>query len=117
MPTQENRLRWKIQEETRRMIKILIEKDGKTRGNSKNLLSLLRPENEEDGLALDEVIDECETFYFAGKEAVANFLSWALLLLAVHQEWQNKARQEISQVFKENELPNSNNLSELKIVS
>lgn len=72
-----SKLRWKIQEETRRMMKILIEKDGKIRGSSKTLLSLLRSENEgEEGLTMTmaEVVDERETFYFAGKEAVADLV-------------------------------------------
>lgn len=96
-----------------------MERDGKTRGDSKNLLSLLMPDEQskEEGLGIEEVIDECETFYFAGKEALANALSWTLLLLALHQEWQTKAREEVFHVLKENELPNANNLSELKIVS
>lgn len=69
------------------------------------------------GLAIEEVIDECKTFFYGGQEATANALTWAVLLLAQHQDWQNKAREEVLRVCKGNELPAAENLQELKIVS
>lgn len=112
LPTHDNRMRWKVEKETRRLIRKLIEREKKGGGNPKCLLSLLLW----GGLPVEEVIDECQTFYFAGKEAVAIFLTWTLLLLALHQEWQTKARKEVLQVCKNDELPNADNLNDLKIV-
>lgn len=82
-----------------------------------NFLALLTSSYGEERLGVEEVIDECKTFYFAGKEATATLLIWALLLLAKHQEWQDKAREEAIRVCAKTGLPAAENLNELKIVS
>lgn len=83
--------------ETHESIMMLIKKNGLARENSNNLLSLLlsscnNKENQEEGLGVEEVVDECQTFYFAGKETTANLLTWALLLLAQHQRMANQSK-------------------------
>ncbi|KAL1817846.1 hypothetical protein ACET3Z_020420 [Daucus carota] len=120
LPTRMNRLRWRSEKETRDTMRMIIEASRNTSENSLNFLSMLMSANMNKRgprLEIEEVIDECKTFFYAGKEATANALTWALLLLAQHQEWQNKAREEVLLVCKDNEHPTVENLQELKIVS
>ncbi|KAL8145055.1 hypothetical protein AgCh_003319 [Apium graveolens] len=120
LPTKMNRLRWRLESETREIMRTIIKIHGKTSENSTNFLSMLmsgsKMNEHKEGLEIEEVIDECKTLFYGGQEATANALTWAILLLAQNQEWQNKAREEVLRVCKGNELPAAENLQELKIV-
>lgn len=118
IPTKKNRLRWKLEKQTTELVRKLIEKNKNMIQNTNTLLSsLMSPYKKDDILDLKEIVNECKTFYFAGKETTANLLTWAFLLLGLHQEWQNKAREEVVRVCGHNESPYAENLANLKIVS
>ncbi|XP_057525194.1 cytochrome P450 CYP72A616-like isoform X2 [Amaranthus tricolor] len=56
------------------------------------------------GLTIEEVIQESKQFYLAGQETTASLLTWAVIVLAMHQDWQDKARQEVIRVFGSNNI-------------
>ncbi|KAM0033980.1 putative cytochrome P450 [Helianthus debilis subsp. tardiflorus] len=122
IPTKKNRLSWDLQRATKEMIIKIIEKNNKSNENPKALLSLLTTPyktkgNVEKRLSLEEIIDECKTFYFAGKESTANLLTWAFILLGWNQEWQTRAREEVVRVCGHDELPSVEHLANFKMIN
>lgn len=67
-------------------------------------------------LTTKELVDECKTFFFAGHETTALSLTWTLLLLAVHPEWQEELREEIKLVVGDGEIRDATMLAGLKKV-
>ncbi|XP_044973877.1 cytochrome P450 734A1-like [Hordeum vulgare subsp. vulgare] len=118
VPTKKNGRRNSLKQEIRNSLRKLIETNGRKCEDSKNLLGLMLSASKTDNgfkMGIEEIIDECKTFYFAGKETTANLLTWATLLLALDKEWQDKARDEVYQVCGKHKHPNAENLSNLKI--
>ncbi|CAO2174223.1 unnamed protein product [Urochloa humidicola] len=72
------------------------------------------------GISTDDVIGECKMFYFAGRETMSILLTWTMILLSMHPEWQDRAREEVLRVFPAGAAgtaPDYDCLSLLKIVS
>ncbi|CAL8156055.1 unnamed protein product [Prunus armeniaca] len=80
------------------------------------LLKAYHDTNDNQRISLDDLVDECKTFYLAGHETTATFLAWTVFLLALHTDWQEEARKEVLQVFGK-QTPNPKGIAKLKTIS
>lgn len=66
---------------------------------------------------MEDAIGQCRVFFFGGFETSSNLLTWAMVLLSSHQDWQARAREEVFRVLGDNKDIASDDLTKLKIVS
>ncbi|KAF3339943.1 cytochrome P450 CYP72A219-like protein [Carex littledalei] len=131
LPTEHNRKMKKIGREIETLLMGIIAKREKAIENGEttkdDLLGLLLESNMREmgqngksdsslGMTTQDVIKECKLFYFAGQETTSVLLTWTMVVLSMHPEWQEKAREEVLQHFGRNK-PDFDGLSRLKIVT
>ncbi|XVF03149.1 hypothetical protein REPUB_Repub04eG0235900 [Reevesia pubescens] len=80
------------------------------------LLKVYHDVDENKMLLIEDLIDECKTFYIAGQETSNSLLSWTVLLLALHTDWQDKARAEVIELFG-HQNPHPDGLSKLNTIT
>ncbi|KAF8096674.1 hypothetical protein N665_0304s0037 [Sinapis alba] len=124
LPTKGNRRIKAAARESQVILRGLVNKRLRAReaGEAPNedLLGILLESNlgqaKGDGMSIEEVIEECKLFYFAGQETTSVLLVWTMILLSQHQDWQARAREEVKQVFSDKE-PDTEGLSHLKTMT
>ncbi|CAN6231253.1 unnamed protein product [Urochloa humidicola] len=124
-PTRANLRRSQLNRKVRDMVMPIINdrlaaaKEGG--GYGADLLGLMLEANAAgNGMSMDEIIDECKTFFFAGHDSTAQLITWATFLLGTHPEWQQRLREEVVREFGGAGMPlhlQGDVLSKLKLVT
>ncbi|KAA8524992.1 hypothetical protein F0562_011370 [Nyssa sinensis] len=128
LPTKRNKRMKEIDKQVQASLRTIINNKEKAmeagKAGNDDLLSILLEANfkeiqhgkKNDGLSIEDVIEECKLFYIAGQETSATLLVWTMILLSKHPNWQMRAREEVLQVFG-NKKPDFDGLNHLKIVT
>ncbi|KAI6686319.1 hypothetical protein NL676_032232 [Syzygium grande] len=80
------------------------------------LVKAYHDKDESKKITVDGLVDECKTFYFAGHETITAMLTWVTFLLASHPDWQEEARKEVLDVFR-NDDPDPDGIAKLRTMS
>lgn len=80
------------------------------------LLKIFHEADTKKRITIEQMIDEIKAMYGAGHLTTTSLLSWCIFLLAIHTDWQEKAREEVFGIFS-SEKPNSDGIARMKIVS
>ncbi|KAL5786439.1 hypothetical protein ACOSQ2_008831 [Xanthoceras sorbifolium] len=123
IPTKKNRRRYNLDKLIKATLHDIIRKKDQAMqvngefGNVDLLGLLLQCKEQADSdLTIEDIIEECKLFYFAGQETTTNWLTWTMIVLSIHPNWQEKAREEVLRTCGKN-IPDIENLNHLKIVS
>ncbi|KAL1189254.1 Cytochrome [Cardamine amara subsp. amara] len=127
LPTPLNLQKWKLDRKMNNSIKRII--DARLKSKAKNsesdygndllgiMLTAARSNESETKMTIDEIIEECKTFFFAGHETTANTLTWTTMLLSLHQDWQEKLREEVFNECGKDKIPDPETCSKLKLMN
>ncbi|KAG6658543.1 cytochrome P450 734A1-like [Carya illinoinensis] len=135
LPTKRNINSWKLDKEIKKSVMKLIERRKyKNYINSHDEDLLMQEKTPKDLLGLmiqasesctsssriitvHDIVEECKSFFFAGKQTTSNFLTWTTVLLAMHPHWQVRAREEVLRVCGTRDVPNKDDVVKLKMLS
>ncbi|KAL9254196.1 Cytochrome P450 734A1-like protein [Drosera capensis] len=134
LPTKRNRESWKLDKDIETLLTQLIgqrkhdlENQGVIASEEygvatppKDLLECLirailtRKGGEGDEIKVEDIVEECKSFFFAGKHTTSNLLIWTTILLAIHPQWQQLAREEVLRVCGTHDTPTKDDVANLK---
>ncbi|XP_010249983.1 PREDICTED: cytochrome P450 734A1-like [Nelumbo nucifera] len=133
-PSEKNRSSWRLDKEIKKSLVKLIERRKENSCNEmldgcpKDLLGLLirastnetaqrKPSSPPSTITVHDIVEECKGFFFAGKQTTSNLLTWTTVLLAMHPEWQELAREEVLRVCGARDIPSKDDITKLKMLS
>ncbi|KAK6933413.1 Cytochrome P450 [Dillenia turbinata] len=125
LPTKTNKRMKEISKEMYNIVRGIIHKRDTEIVQADDLLGMLMESDSKEiqennskksGPSIDDIVDECKEFFFAGQGTTEFTLTWVMILLSSHSYWQTKAREEVFQVFGKNK-PEFDGLNDLKIIT
>ncbi|XP_059276858.1 cytochrome P450 734A1-like [Lycium ferocissimum] len=145
LPTKRNIKSWKLDTEIKKLLMKLIQERTENWGKNemqenngpKDLLGLMIQasmkelslsssinnhhnsalNNNSSMITANDIAEECKTFFFAGEQTTSNLLTWTTVLLAMHPQWQDLARDEVIKVCGSRAIPSKDDLAKLKMLS
>ncbi|KAK2991837.1 hypothetical protein RJ640_025743 [Escallonia rubra] len=124
MPTKPNREAWQLEKQIHSMILSMVRARSQAT-SERNLLKSLQEaaKRYEDNGDLPSnvscekfIVDNCKNIYLAGYDTTATSVSWCLVLLASHPDWQARTRTEVHDICGDN-LPDANMLRSMKTLT
>jgi len=124
LPTPTNLKLWELHKKVKNSIKRIIDSrlksKCKTYGYGDDLLGVMltaaKSNEYERKMRMDEIIEECKNFYYAGQGTTSILLTWTTMLLSLHQDWQEKLREEVFNECGKDKIPDTDTFSKLKLV-
>ncbi|CAK9142456.1 unnamed protein product [Ilex paraguariensis] len=80
------------------------------------LVKLAHESDHSKRITLAQMVDEIKALYGAGHLTTTNLLAWSVFLLAIHTDWQEKARKEVIELFGDKN-PSSDGIARLKTMN
>jgi len=129
-PTRRNIRSWKLEKEIKKsLVKLISRRRENEKGcgveekekGPKDLLGLMIQASNMNmnmsNVTVDDMVEECKSFFFAGKQTTSNLLTWTTILLAMHPHWQVRAREEVLKVCGSRDHPTKDHVAKLRTVS
>ncbi|XP_023546125.1 cytochrome P450 734A1-like [Cucurbita pepo subsp. pepo] len=122
LPTRTNVNSWRLDREIRKSLMKLIDRrhENSIESSSKDLLGLMiraSKSSPSSTITVNDIVEECKGFFFAGKQTTSNLLTWTMILMAMHPQWQIQARDEVLRVCGARDVPSKDDVTKLKTLS
>ncbi|KAJ7978869.1 putative Cytochrome P450 [Quillaja saponaria] len=126
-PTKRNMNSWKLDKEIKKLLVKLINQRRENccltvEKGPKDLLGLMIQASNScpssnSNITVYDIVEECKSFFFAGKQTTSNLLTWTTILLAMHPHWQVQAREEVLRVCGARDIPTKDDVVKLKTLN
>ncbi|CAK8563362.1 unnamed protein product [Lathyrus sativus] len=121
-PTRRNIKSWKLDKQIKKSLVKLIERrrensNERIEKGPKDLLGLMIQASSKTNVTVDDIVGECKSFFFAGKQTTSNLLTWTTILLAMHPQWQVQARDEVLKMCGSRDVPTKDHVVKLKTLN